>query len=157
MTTQHEKIGQLLEELDANFGKCLGNWNAYREKIVDLASGNNTEEESITVILMHKLLLDGVESAFEFEEMDLLNFRKIREGEYKLLLIIESSDESGNIIPKKYHQVIEREVEAGRISQDDELRRFAEDSAIVLGDTYEKLNPPKKSIGMLGKLFGKRR
>ena len=156
MTSRHELIGHLLSQLDNDLSSCVKDWNSYREEIVGLADGSNTDDESVTLILMHKALLDCVEATYGLNGDSLQKFRNTREAEYNLLLIKESGDAEGMIIPKKYHRVVEREVAAGRISPDNDIRQLAEAGAAVLGDTYEKAHAPNKALGFFSKLLGKK-
>jgi hypothetical protein len=118
----HEKISQ------------GGDWIAFREEIAELHAEATTEEEYVTLLEAHKKLVAVGEFAFGEETYN--KILPIAAAEYRMFLNIEAI-EDGSINPVLLERITRREVEAGRLDHDDNLRTLAVARASVFGDSAE--------------------
>jgi len=80
---------------------------------------------------------------------DLATFRTARKQDYNLMIVSECVDSAGNVLPDTLRAVTEREVKAGRMGHDSELRRLA-----VAGPEAFQPPPEAPRRGLRG-LFGR--
>ena len=109
-----------------------GNWKTFRDEIAALHKDASTEEEYIVLLEAHRNLVAVGEHAYNHETWSKL--LPITRGEYLLFLNVESMEDD-LVNPLLLERVTRREVEAGRLSPDDEFRKLAITAANVLGDT----------------------
>ncbi|HWA18750.1 MAG TPA: hypothetical protein VG757_07105 [Devosia sp.] len=134
-------------ELGSNF-----DWNGIRSEIVAEYRKGGADLDRATLLQLYKIVMDAVEQSGNLGSEDLESFRKSRREEYNLLLISVCVMPDGNVSPEALRIVTEREVAAGRMSPDDELRTLA----IGGPDAIEPAPPsPPKRTGLLG-LFRKK-
>lgn len=111
-----------------------GDWRSFRNEIATLHETAQTEQEYVTLLEAHRNLVDVGEYAFDKETYEML--LPVTETEYRLFLSKEAM-ENGLINPIILERITSREVEAGRLAPDDELRKLAIAGASVLGDSKE--------------------
>ncbi len=111
-----------------------GDWRAFRDEIAALHTEATTEQEYVTLLEAHRNLIAVGKRAYDAETYAKL--LPIAEAEYKMFLNKESM-EDGIVNPILLERVTRREVEAGRLSADDEFRKLAVAGASVLGDSTE--------------------
>ena len=107
-------------------GEAL-DWRALREKIHDAFDQTDSFEERGIILAAFTALMDCVERGLEDQRGDpgdLATFRKTRDQDYCLLLTKESLD-GENVDAKLLERATKREVDAGRMSPDHQLRKLA--------------------------------
>lgn len=124
-----EKISTLHEKMQKG-----GDWRAFQQQIAVLHAEATTEEEYVMLLEAHRNLAAVGECAYDAEIYAKL--LPIAEAEYKMFLNKESM-EDGMINPVLLERVTRREVEAGRLDQNDHFRRLAVAGASVLADSAE--------------------
>lgn len=97
------------------------NWVRVRDDISDEYDAADTPER-VTLLQIYKVVMDTVERNLAGD--DLKTFRTARRQDYNRLLISECLV-GNDVSPDTLAIVTSREVEAGRMSSDDELRRLA--------------------------------
>jgi hypothetical protein len=108
-----------------------GDWREFQEEISRLHAEATTEEEYVTLLEAHRNLVAVGESAFDEETWS--KILPVTEAEYKMFLNAEAM-EDGVINPVLLDRITHREVEAGRLAPDDDLRTLSAAGASVLGD-----------------------
>jgi len=83
-----------------------------------------TDEQRSRLLDLHRELNDSMERQLTNPEA-LEQLREVRSKDYRLLLVSEVVDQEGNASPELLARVTEREVRAGRMAEDDELRVLA--------------------------------
>jgi hypothetical protein len=111
-----------------------GDWRTFRDEIAALHVGATTEEEHVSLLEAHRKLV--AVAKFAYDEETYANLFPITAVEYRMFLNKEAMQD-GLINPVLLERVTRREVEAGRLDPDDELRKLAIAGASVLGDSAE--------------------
>lgn len=111
-----------------------GDWRSFRDEIATLHETAKTEQEYVTLLEAHRNLVAVGEHAFDKETYEKL--LPVTAAEYRMFLNKESM-EDGLINPVLLERITRREVEAGRLAADDELRQLAVAGAAVLGDSKQ--------------------
>jgi hypothetical protein len=111
-----------------------GDWKTFRDEIVSLHAAATTEEEYVTLLEAHRNLI--AVGKYAYNEETYAKLLPVAEAEYKMFLNKESM-ENDMINPMLLERVTRREVEAGRLAPNDELRKLAVAGSEVLGDTAE--------------------
>lgn len=144
-------VAELQEFLSSDNGDLV-NWQEIREKI------HQAHRDPATTFDERGLLLGVYWSMMDLVErsgmVDAEKFRVTRNQDYNLLLISEST-EGQNVDPRKLLAVCERELAAGRIAADHELRKLAQvGDYLDIGGAPATAAPPRKSWASW--LFGRR-
>lgn len=158
---ENEEAAALIAEMSpdiANFTRRMmasraQSWEEFRSDRDELVKLNKGAVSDLDQSTLAFIFIGLWESAYEDGLIDPANeeLKGLREGDYNLLLIVQSSDADGMINPDRMEQVTRREVEAGRMSPDDGFRELAVAGSQVLG-----MGPgPGKRKGWLGRLFGR--
>ena len=111
-----------------------GDWQAFRLEIAALHAKATTEDEYVTLLEAHRILVVLGKSVFDQETYAKL--LPITDSEYRMLLNKEAM-EDGIINPLLLDRVIRREVEVGRLDPSDSLRTLAASGALVIGESAE--------------------
>lgn len=114
-------------------------WRRFREEIHAAHDKAATTEERVTLLELHRLLMDQVERALSDPD-EIRSFKEVRRQDYRLLLIKECTV-GGNISPAAMATVTEREVAAGRMPEDDEFRSLGKVGAILKRGAMEVTEP----------------
>jgi hypothetical protein len=109
-----------------------GDWRSFRDEIAALHETTKTEQEYVTLLEAHRNLVAVGEHAFDKETYEKL--LHVTATEYRMFLNKEAM-EDGLINPVLLERITRREVEAGRLTPDDEFRQLAAAGAAVLGDS----------------------
>jgi len=120
--TSTQRAGETLESLTGTPGAALANWRAVREKIHDEFDRAASDEHRAALLAMFKRTMDLVESAVAGEDRE--GFRQARQRDYNLLIVKECRI-GENVCVDTADAVTRREVAAGRMSADHELRTMA--------------------------------
>ncbi|CAG9169733.1 hypothetical protein [Cupriavidus pinatubonensis] len=122
------------QEIESLLGRMAqgGDWHAFRKEIADLHERATTEEEHVALLEAHRVLVAvGKECLDEASYTKLL---QVANAEYRLFLNKEAT-EDGLVNPVLLDRITRREVAAGRLAPNDNLRTLAAAGASVLGDS----------------------
>jgi hypothetical protein len=139
---------ELIECIERQMATGELEWRQVREDIHETHKNATTEAERVLLLSIHKAVIDAVErneGAIIPGGMD--DFRKAHEQDYKLLLVSEGmiGRANGLMDPMVMRRITDREVTAGRMSPDDELR--------TLALQYTSSTPPKRDLMARVKLW----
>jgi len=137
---------ELLERLKSAPPGSPLDWKQARDQITTEYGGASVTER-VTLLQIYKVVMDTVERGLS--GANLATFQTAREQDYNLMLLSECVDSAGNVLPDALRAVTEREVTAGRMGQDSELRRLA-----VAGSEAFQPPPEAPRKGLRG-LFGR--
>jgi hypothetical protein len=119
-----------------------GNWIEFREEIADLHKRATHQSEFSILMESFAYLMSVGPSAFDSETWT--KVEKAARSEYLLFLLSEGSNNSGNINPILYDYITAREVEAGRLDPNSDVRAHAIAGRVGLGDTSDlESRPPR--------------
>lgn len=110
-------------QADAAAGKQL-DFRAVREQIHDAAEQTIDSGERVILLQVFHAFMDLVERSGNIAPEDMELFRDTRAKDYRLLLMREVLI-GQNVSVELLHAVTQREVQAGRMAEDDELRQLA--------------------------------
>jgi hypothetical protein len=124
-------VSELLERLEKQIlPSAQVDWNRLRKDIVEEHKRATTTAERVALLGLYNALMDMVERDGGFTPEDKEVIKKTRREEYCLLLIKETLvDEL--VDPQKLEEVTRREIEAGRMTPDDDLRKLAVDGPTI--------------------------
>jgi hypothetical protein len=88
-------------------------WQEIREQIVSSHEQTRTEEERVTLLSLHKKLMDAVEGQLP-GNIDLERFREVRRQDYNMLITRECII-GGSVCIETLYDLTQRELEAGRM------------------------------------------
>ena len=115
---------EILERmLAAGYDGSLREWNKFRNEIVKKFKCVSTTSERVALLRAYKVLMDAVEQAPGLASKDIAEINKARLSEYRLLLVAEGAGPDGFLDSRKMEEITRREIEAGRMSPDDVLRK----------------------------------
>ena len=117
----HEILSQL--QADAASGKSL-DFRAVREQIHNASESTNDSSERVVLLQVFNAVMDLVERSGNIDPENLEAFRETRAKDYHLLLMREVLI-GQNVSVELLHAITEREVQAGRMEENDELRQLA--------------------------------
>lgn len=129
-------------------------WKKARERIHDEHAKAETSDDRAILVALHVAVMDQVErTGVEREKLD--EFRKARAQDYALLIVRESTVNE-NVSPQLLDVVTQREVSAGRMPFDHDLKKLASAGLLMTagGGTPE----PTPSTGirnMIRRFWGK--
>jgi hypothetical protein len=144
------KIADLLTRMMGLAGLTWEKARGYRDEIVELNKTAKTEEERIALVFAFDSLMNQVESLNLIDPSSLEHFRNVRESDYRWLLGVQAMKDD-HVDPIELERVTRREVEAGRLSEDNKFRQFAIQGALEFGGA----NATPKGRSWLGRLFGR--
>ena len=110
-------------QADAASGKEL-DFRAVREQIHDASEKTTDSGERVLLLQLFHSVMDLVERSGNIAPEDLPKFKDARAKDYKLLLTREVLI-GQNVSVELLNAVTQREVQAGRMPEDDELRQLA--------------------------------
>jgi hypothetical protein len=110
-------------EFPPDLKDILSDWRGCREDIHDHFDTASTSEQRGAVLAIFHAMMNIVEKNLIASD-DLEKFRKARDQDY-CLFIVKECTEDGNVRPDLLEQATRREVEAGRMPQDHQLRHLA--------------------------------
>lgn len=116
-----EILSQL--QADAAAGKEL-DFRAVRERIHEASERTTDSSERVALLQIFHAVMDLVERSGNIAPENLDAFRDTRAKDYRLLLMREVLI-GENVSVELLHAVTEREVQAGRMPESDELRQLA--------------------------------
>lgn len=131
-----------IASLDERMAKG-GDWFQFRDEIAALHDRATTQDEYVTLLNAYSNLGHLIEKVFDEERAE--KIRAAHTAEYKLFLNKEALENGERINPALLAIITAREVEAGRMDPNDNLRKLAEAGGQVLGDTsYLDAKPPRR-------------
>ena len=148
-------------QADAASGKSL-DFRAVREEIHDLSNGTEDVGERVVLLATFHAVMDMVERSGNVAPENLDAFRMTRAQDYRLLLMREVLI-GENASAELLNAVTQREVLAGRMREDDDLRQVAITAISepyltvqqLLQVEHDRLAAPKETKGWR-KWFSKR-
>lgn len=141
----HPSLIDLIDRLQT--GGSL-NPRAIQSDMASIWDALDKEEDRIVLLQVRNLFLDSVERSGALDDEALRTLRGAREGEYRLFLIKEAMIGADTADTAALDRITKREVDAGRMAPDCDLRTLAHAAEAVLG------TPPPRKKGWLGGLFG---
>jgi hypothetical protein len=119
-----------------------GHWREWRDEIASLHQSASTQDEFVILMeAFHNLMAVGP-AVYDSETWS--RVEPVASGEYRLFLAIEAQEGGSMINPMLHDFITKREVEAGRLDPDSDLRTFAHAGGTVLGDSSDLENPPPR-------------
>ena len=112
-----------------------GDWHNWREEIAALHEKATTEQEYITLLRAHQILVEVGKHAFDADTYEKL--LPIARAEYMWFLSREAKEGGELVNPMMLDRITAREVEAGRMEPHDDFREFAQASGEVMGDSAD--------------------
>ena len=109
-----------------NNAKKLTDWKKVRKEIINRHEKASTVEEYITLLSLHKMLMDSVEHQLP-SSVDVENIRELRQQDYTMLITRECTIGSSICIDTLY-EITQRELEAGRMGPTHSLINIAVDA-----------------------------
>jgi hypothetical protein len=116
------RLNELLDEAEKRPALLLVNLREIRDEIHNEHKRAPTFGQRGALLAIYKSVMDYVEGASNFEPEGLEKFKKTRRQDYCLFLARECAQPDGNVDPVMMEAVTRREVDAGRMAEDDELR-----------------------------------
>ena len=98
-----------------------------------------TDDDQVALIRITEAMDELVIRRGGLPPQDLEAFQKVQLSTYRHMLLIQGS-ENGNVIPVRMDHITRREVAAGRMSADDDLRNLAIASFLVMGEPMAPTN-----------------
>lgn len=111
-----------------------GNWQSFHDEIIALHTKAKTEDEYIILLETHTILAELSKSCF-----DDATYRKllpIMASEY-LFLLNKEAMQNGIVNSRLLERITRREVDAGRLDSNDELRKLAVAGEAIIGKSSE--------------------
>ena len=146
----HPRLLGLMERMEAD--RLAGDFDfiAYKDEIVGLHGELPDEPHKVQCIVLYGMLINHGCDNIEANGGDAQALRNVAESEHKFFLIKEASGPDGMVDPDELARVTRREIEAGRMDEDDSIAQLAEAGSKVLGK-----GPPREPRPSLRKrLFG---
>ena len=135
----------LIEEIRQEGAAGTFDWQRTRERIHAEHERTTDFAERGNLVRLHAVLFDQVERGLQPEQLD--GFRQARWQDYNLLLVREATVD-GNVVPQMLDAVTQREVAAGRMAEDHELRVLAAQGMAMIAPLAPR-PPSSKGIGAL--------
>jgi len=135
-------VGPLQELLDAP-GAPFTNTEEILAQIRDEFGSAKTEEMRVILLGLFKTVMDIVERGTAPENLE--QFKTSRRHFYNGLLISEAFVGEEDVSPEILDAVTQREVAAGRMAPDDELRELAQVGAFGLRDSHAELEEKQRA------------
>jgi len=114
-------VSELLERLKALPVGAPLDWRQIREDIHTEHERATTTADRVALLKIHKALMDRVERDVASDNME--KFKEARRKDYRILIARETLV-GENVDPQKLGEITQREVEAGRMASDDNLREL---------------------------------
>ena len=106
--------------------KSLKNWQQVRQEIISRHEEASTVDEYITLLSLHKMLMDSVEEQLSAEK-DIEEVKTLRDQDYNMLITRECTI-GGSICIDTLYELTQRELEAGRMGPTHKLINLAVDA-----------------------------
>ena len=131
-------IDKTLDELlQGDISDVISIWPTIVKKIQFEFRAAKNEDERAVLLGLHKSVLDMAAGRIAPDHLD--KFLATRRSDYLSLLICESADGEGQIPPDVIDRITQREVAAGRMTEDDEFRKLAFAGTALLGSNAAQL------------------
>ena len=120
---------ELIESIERQMATGEIEWRQAREDIHAVHRNATTEAERVLCLSLHKAVMDAMErNEGAIIPGGMGDFRKLREQDYNLLLVSEVmiGRTDGLVDPVAMRRITDREVAAGRMSPDDEMRKLTQ-------------------------------
>ncbi len=140
----HPRLLALMERMETD--RLAGEFDfiAYKDEIVGLHGELPDEPYKVQCIVLYGMLINHGCDSIEANGGDPQSLRNVAASEHKLFLIKEASDADGIIDPDELARVTRREIEAGRMDEDDSMAQLASAGSKVLGKQPQR--EPRASL-----------
>ena len=138
----------LLEEIRREGAAGTFDWQRTRERIHAEHERTTDFAERGNLVRLHAVLFDQVERGVPPEHLE--EFRATRWQDYNLLLVREATVD-GKVVPQLLDAVTQREVAAGRMADDHELRVLAAQGMAMITPPAPTPPPARGFGGLLGR------
>lgn len=115
-----------LAEQVESCSKGLTNWQQVRQEIISRHEKASTVEEYITLLSLHKMLMDSVGEQLSAEN-NIEEVKALRDQDYHMLITRECTI-GGSICIDTLYELTQRELEAGRMGPTHSLINLAVDA-----------------------------
>lgn len=123
----------------------FANFNAIAS---DLNKEAKTEKDQVTLINITSEMADFFEINNALTQQNLKTLRQVRHVTYRQMLVVQGSVD-GNVDPDRMERITRREVDAGRMAPEDDLRQLAMASSMVMGKPLtEAMHPTWQQLGL---------
>lgn len=113
---------ELLQRLRSMPAGAELDWAGIRHEVTT-EYDHATPADRATLLQIYTAVMDAAER--DLPAAELITFRTARRQDYNRMLVSECVDAAGNVLPEALRAVTEREITAGRMAADDDLRRLA--------------------------------
>lgn len=146
----HPRLIDLMTRMEAD--RIAGDFDfiGYKDEIVGLHTLFPDEEHKVQAIVLYGMLINHTCGNIVASRGDATGLRNVALSEHKMFLIKEAQDSEGNIDPDELARVTRREIEAGRMDEDDGLAKLADAGSKVLVKGLSR----EKKPGLWKRLFG---
>lgn len=114
------RVDELLQRVQANPDAAPPDWAEIREEMLEAHERAETTEERVALLEVFDALMDLVERSAVAPD-ELAAFRRTRLTDYRQMVVREAQI-GDSICVETLDAVTQREIDAGRMSPDDELR-----------------------------------
>ena len=146
----HPRLIELMSRMEAD--RVAGDFDfiGYKDEIVVLHGQFSDEVHKVQAISLYMMLINYTCNNIEASGGDASALRNVALSEHRMFLIKEAQGSEGSIDPKDLARVTRREIEAGRMDEDDGLSKLADEGSKVL----VKEAPREKKIGLWKRVLG---
>ncbi len=127
--------------------KELANWQYVRQKIISRHEIASTVDEYITLLSLHKMLMDAVEQQLS-EDEEIEKVQEVRNQDYNMFITRECTI-GGSICIDTLYELTQRELEAGRMGPTHSLINLAVDAIAEPHYSREQLLRQEEKIKKL--------
>lgn len=140
----HPRLIELMSRMEED--RIAGHFDfiGYKDEIVRLHTQFTDEEYKVQAIVLYRMLINYTCDNIQASGGDATGLRNVALSEHKMFLIKEAQNAEGNIDPDELARVTRREIEAGRMDEDDGLAKLADAGSKALGN--EPLREKKPAL-----------
>ena len=146
----HPRLIELMSRMEADRVADDFDFIGYKDEIVGLHAQFPDEVHKVQAISLYGMLINYICDKIEASGNDASAMRNVALSEHKMFLIKEARGNDGNINPTELARVTRREIEAGRMDEDDGLAKLADAGSKVFGNQV----PRENKTGIWKRFFG---
>lgn len=148
-------MGQILDTVhEAIRTGDVFDWPDVRKAVCAAHEASQSVPERVNALQAHKELMDFVAQNL-IKDQDRQEFQKIRKREFNLFLVSEARI-GNNASVELMDEITRREIAAGRLAPDDELRKLTDDALTKPYMTKDELRQLANKPSVLHRIFGRR-
>ncbi len=146
MDTCDMSLKDLADQVN-NSAKGLVDWKKVREEIISSHEKASTVEEYITLLSLHKMLMDDVEQQLP-DGVEIVKVKEVRNQDYNTFITRECTI-GGSVCIDTLYELTQRELEAGRMGPTHSLINLAVDAIAEPHYSREQLLRQEAKINKL--------